>query len=140
MLVRCMPAVERRMGYLLTALKQRIEHFAGHGNDLCGGGISLLVAQHVGRFLIEIDARHRVARGNIGVVDRGLGVAIDLRRARGEAHVGGESLDGRVGGRRAAIEHAGAQCVGQREGVAIVAGGAGIAAHGEAVARPRARH
>ena len=140
MLLRCMPAVERRMAYLLTALSKRVEHFARHRDDLRGGGIRLLVAQHVGRLLVEVDARHRVARGDIAVVDHGLGIAIDLRGARGERDVGGEFLDGREDGFRAAVEHVGAQRVGQCESVAVVAGGAGVVAHGEACRPPRARH
>ena len=41
-------------------------------NDLRRGLVGLLVAQHVGGLLVEVDAGHRIARGDVALVDGAL--------------------------------------------------------------------
>ena len=104
MLLRCMPAVEMRMAYLRTALISVSNISFGRRDDLRRGLVGLLVAQHVGGFLVEVDAGDGVARREVAFVDRCFRVAAHLRRARLQAEVAGEPLDGRGHRDRAAFD------------------------------------
>ena len=65
-----------------------------YADDLRRGLVGLLVAQHVGGFLVEVHARHAVSRGEIVFVDDRFGVAVHLRVARLQADVGRQAFDG----------------------------------------------
>src|SRR5690606_9069814 len=71
------PAVDMRRTVMIAPLaphggQQGLEHRVGGGDDLGRGLVGLLVAQQVGRLLLQVHAAHRFALGRHLGVDRGL--------------------------------------------------------------------
>src|ERR1700733_16294937 len=130
------PRVETRIALAVGDCGEETgEHLAGGLDHLRAGLVGLLILDHVGGFLIQIDAGHGVhgigGRGIDGLLCLRIGLSLLSLRA----DLRHEGIGRSDQGGRAAIERIGLQSVDYGEQVRVVAGIARIAADRERVAR-----
>src|SRR5450830_384544 len=126
----------------IADLQQRVEQLPGDLHYLAGGLVGLLVAQQVGRFLVEVDAGHALLRRPGLVHGRRCRRAAHLHLARLVAHVvDGGRIAALEGGAAAVQDVLGLQ-TGQQHAVAAVAdtGGVGSDCKRVAVLRRARQH